>query len=419
MFLAGLLGLSCQKASLNHQATADFDTASVKVENEVLPKQKLNDTSNFRKTADLQIQKLISASRNGDLSLVKSLTNSNELDINQRILYTRNYWLSPLSEAVKYKHYDIVEFLVHMDADPNLSLGEGGTALQYAAGSSPSNVFKMLLENGGEVNKYLPESWSYRTAMSRAVERGNLENVKLLISNGALLNPDSLNGYESYLVRAAAKLELGVFKELLESGSDVNATYTEPYEDCILCPEEITITHFLVGMYYYTDKDKVGPFLDLVLARTPNLNIENSFGYTPLEFAMLGDNYELVERLIDAEAKLETEGYSSLHVAAQFSNHEMVDYLITKGVNVNIKDEYEGNTPLMLCMDCCGGGFGDGITYEDRIKTIRLLIDSGADPYIKNNEGKSFMESVKSNKYPEITALLLDFGFIKEKDIEK
>lgn len=408
---------SCKQIPLEDQKDFSNDSTIVQTQSENQNKPSPDDSISFRRTSGMQVQKLIQAAKTGDFNLVKTIT-TNGVDVNSKICIAKNYCESPLSEAIRYKNYDIVEYLIKHGADPNLDVGKS-TPFHYAIGSSPVEILDLLLKKGAEINQYNELNWNHPTPLSYGISTGNFKNVKRLIELGALIDPDSLNGNNSPLGRAAAKLEHEMFKELLEHGANVDATYTEPYEDCILCPEEITITHFLVGMYYYTDKDKVGPFLDLVLARTPNLNIENSFGYTPLEFAMLGDNYELVERLIDAEAKLETEGYSSLHVAAQFSNHEMVDYLITKGVNVNIKDEYEGNTPLMLCMDCCGGGFGDGITYEDRIKTIRLLIDSGADPYIKNNEGKSFMESVKSNKYPEITALLLDFGFIKEKDIEK
>lgn len=52
--------------------------------------------------------------------------------------------------------------------------------------------------------------------------------------------------------------------------------------------------------------------------------------------------------------------------------------LIDKGANVNSPDSY-GNSPLMEAADM----------FDDDDTIIKLLLESGADPYQKNNYGVS------------------------------
>lgn len=77
---------------------------------------------------------------------------------------------------------------------------------------------------------------------------------------------------------------------------------------------------------------------------------------------------------INALSKL---GYSPLHLAVQEELTAYVRVLCENGANVNIKDRHS-NTPLFYVKK------GD-----DSFDICKILIEYGANPYIKNNEGKT------------------------------
>ena len=76
-------------------------------------------------------------------------------------------------------------------------------------------------------------------------------------------------------------------------------------------------------------------------------------------------------------------GETALHCAADMSNGEIAQLLISKGANVNIKDN-EGRTPLFYIYSF---GF-DAENLEE------ILINAGADVSIKDNEGKTYIEYI-------------------------
>jgi ankyrin repeat protein len=67
-------------------------------------------------------------------------------------------------------------------------------------------------------------------------------------------------------------------------------------------------------------------------------------------------------------------GMSLIHISAMNGDHQIMSYLIHKGLHVNSVDNY-GNTPLHYAVR---GNF---------IKCIQMLVEKDADENIKNNDG--------------------------------
>ena len=70
--------------------------------------------------------------------------------------------------------------------------------------------------------------------------------------------------------------------------------------------------------------------------------------WTPLHYAALNGNKEIVELLIAKGADMNVtanEEWTPLHTTALEGNKEVVELLIAKGVDVNAKD-IDGKTPL-------------------------------------------------------------------------
>ena len=114
-------------------------------------------------------------------------------------------------------------------------------------------------------------------------------------------------------------------------------------------------------------------------------------GRTPLHYAALEDRADDVRELLDAGAEVNAQdrgGYTPLHFAAQQGSISAATLLVAAGAQVEIADGF-GNTALHKAAFQFQGGDP---------ALIRLLLDAGADPDIRNNTGKS----------PREVALLFD-----------
>ena len=100
---------------------------------------------------------------------------------------------------------------------------------------------------------------------------------------------------------------------------------------------------------------------------------------TPLHFATREGHNEIAELLISRGADLNSKdesGWTPLHWASRTGHKEVTELLISKGADVNAKDE-NGSNPLHQAAMSCGDN------YE---KIIELLIANGADVNAKYEE---------------------------------
>ncbi|MEI6061593.1 MAG: ankyrin repeat domain-containing protein [Bacteroidota bacterium] len=345
------------------------------------------------------IHELMNAAKDNNLVLAKKLLDDG-CDVNGKIEVGANIWESPLLCGVGHKDSEMAILLLKYGADPAQDLGRGMNPFHCAAGASTHQTFLLLLDRCKDVN-ILNASENHKTPLAFAIAEGKLENVKSLIKRGAKIDPDSLNGMSSPLADACVYNQLMIFKFLLNQGAKVNALYSSENEDCMPCLKGITVLHQLVDLNSYSNHNTIKDFLDVLIKYKPDMNIESDYGLTALEHACYDNDTILVDWLIAQGSKLETDDYSALHCAAMLSNYKMVEFLLKKGANPNSKTK-EGNSPLLVSYNCCGDGFGEGITTYDRIKTTRVLIAYGANPFLKNNNNESFFDLCKGNFKREV-----------------
>ncbi|RXK36450.1 hypothetical protein M231_06294 [Tremella mesenterica] len=100
-----------------------------------------------------------------------------------------------------------------------------------------------------------------------------------------------------------------------------------------------------------------------------------------------------VRHLIEVEGfspnEMDTNRYSPMHAAASYAHLELLDYLISKGGDINLVDG-DGDTPL----------FG-----VETVSFAEAMIDRGADPLHMNNEGLRADEALEDSD-PEIASFL-------------
>lgn len=74
-----------------------------------------------------------------------------------------------------------------------------------------------------------------------------------------------------------------------------------------------------------------------------------------------------------------TGGRNALHFAADYGHVDIIEYLISKGANVNLKDKH-GITPLLAAI------------YEEHTDCVKMLLKSGAKTDGKAPDGSSYID---------------------------
>src|SRR6202008_4744280 len=121
--------------------------------------------------------------------------------------------------------------------------------------------------------------------------------------------------------------------KMIAAGADVNAAQGDG----------TTALHWAV---YKVDAD----LARALLARGAKPDAMNNYGSSPLAEAVKVANARLVEMLLDAGSNVEVpnpEGQTALMLAARAGSVDVAELLVRHGADVNAKETWRGQTPLM------------------------------------------------------------------------
>ncbi len=187
-----------------------------------------------------------------------------------------------------------------------------------------------------------------------AVRSGWMSATKLLLENGAILNPESPRRLTP-LTAAAAGGNKGIVELLLSKGANINA---------------LDGVHGWAPLHYAVYYG-LRTLAETLLGHGADVDVRSDDGNRPLHLAVDKGFTSLVELLLAHKADINAPGKGGetpLFEAIQGNRVEMVQFLISNKANVNFKTE-SGETPLL-----CAAG-----TKNINIAILKALLDSGAD----------------------------------------
>lgn len=101
---------------------------------------------------------------------------------------------------------------------------------------------------------------------------------------------------------------------------------------------------------------------------------------------------EAISKYIESNPKQIDEvvkGRTYLHYACDYGQKEIINYLLSKGANINIEDIYN-ITPLLAAI------------WENHVSCVELLVKKGANTKVKAPDGKSLIESTDNDEIKKL-----------------
>ena len=254
---------------------------------------------------------------------------------------------------MRAKSVEMAALLIDEGADIEYEIDCGETPLLYAIYFKRVEMIRLLLDEGADIeyeNRYRQTPLCY--AIEQIVEQGhNLEIAALLLARRADVNGGK--GQQAKMLRALHNSEKELFNLLLDNGVEVDA------------------------------RDDNG--------RTALMNLDCN---TYLAYLFL-------ERGADIEAK-DNDGRTALMSAAEYvaedgpddSENDKLRILLGRRAEVNAVDN-KGKTALMHAVE----RLQDNEDYLEQLKArVTLLIDSGANIGMKDNDGRTVFDLCKSEE---------------------
>ena len=308
------------------------------------------------------------------------------LSLGMSVNMTDKSGLTPMMTAcLKGGRLENVKTLVIHGAEIHKVNKDGKSALHFAATFSSPEVVKYLLSRGMSVN--MTDNSSRSPLLCACLEGGRLENIKTLVEHGAEIHKVDKNG-KSALHFAATFSCPEVVKYLLSRGMSVNMTDNSSRSPLLCaCLEGGRLKNIKTLVLHGAEIHKVdidgksvlhfaatfssSKVVKYLLSTRLSVNMTDNSSRSPLMCACLeGGRFENIKTFIERGAdiyKVDKDGKSALHFAATFSSPEVVKYLLSRGMSVNMTDNSD-RTPLMCACLKCG-----------RLENIKMLIEYGAD----------------------------------------
>jgi ankyrin repeat protein len=292
---------------------------------------------------------------------------------------------TPLMFAALHGRKDCVDALIAAHADIKARDKHGDTALQWAVHGGSIDCIQALIDAGADVKATNNDGVS---PLMWAARLGDLDEVELLLKDGAGANSKNKDG-ENALVSAVC----------------ASWTYASDTNEglWIMSPAQPNV---YAGMYAVlvdivavlsagkAPKHAAGwgagdvPTVKCLIAAGADMNCRDAlYGLTPLEAAIVRDNGDCADALMEAGADVnarDTFGETALVWSALKGDVKRVQALLAAKADINFKDKF-GRSILMFAV------------AGDNADCVSALIAAGADVKAKDNKGFMARSYAKSD----------------------
>ncbi|KAJ6788077.1 hypothetical protein PWT90_02524 [Aphanocladium album] len=275
----------------------------------------------------------------------------------------------------------ITKLLLDHGADTSLADGEKRTALEVAAWSGHIDVVKILLDAGADVNL----SPGGLSPLHRATLTGHCDIVELLLLRDANSAARCSRGWLP-LHYAAHRGYLSIVKLLIgNQPTNINATSKE---------EDTPILYAVIGGQF--------DVVEYLISLGADISIPDSFGITPLIFAAMAGYQEIVSILLEHDStaadvnNLNGENLTPIIAAAGSGHLEVVKLLLQHNVDLDVHGQ--------------GGASLVAACWKDHSEIVSLLLDAGADIEATNHLGFSPLHVAATCGGTEMVRFLLGRG---------
>jgi uncharacterized protein len=331
---------------------------------------------------------LLGAAKKGNLDVLRSALqaginpNTSELEKNRNPRHK-----TALMFAAERGHLEAVQMLVKAGAEVNLSDRPGKklgkTPLMYAARADKADIVRFLLEAGAIVDA---QNKRGETALLYAVEESSVAAVRILLEFGA--DPHKKN-WDSTPFESATYAGEEIAKLMMAADRQKGKALSHPAQE-----------EMLRSATFSENIDLVRSLIESGVS----VNAIDASGWTALMYAAAKGNLELVEVLLEAGADVNpanNSGKTPLTEAAYWGHDKVVERLIVAGADVNAIGSDDDWTPLMKCL------------AFNKPDVAQVLLKAGADPNIRNSDGKTALTLAVEDKKNAIAQLLREAGAIE------
>ncbi|XP_004602631.2 transient receptor potential cation channel subfamily A member 1 [Sorex araneus] len=313
------------------------------------------------------------AAEEGQIQLMEMIINDSSCET---VNMMDNYGNTPLHWAAGKNQVESVKFLLSKGANPNLRNNNMMAPLHLAVQGLHNEVVKVLTEHSG-TNVNL-EGENGNTSVLIACARDNSEALQILLKHGA--KPCKSNKWGCFPIHQAAF-----------SGAKNCLEIILKYGDEHGYPRQSHINFVNNGKSSPLHMAVQGGDLEMIklcLDNGAKLDMMETGKCTALHFAATQGATEIVKLMIssysgniDIVNAVDGNQETLLHRASLFDHHELAEYLISMGADINAID-CEGRSPLLLA------------TTSASWNVVNLLLSKGAQVDIKDNFGRNFLHMI-------------------------
>lgn len=332
---------------------------------------------NFKETNKAGETALIIATRLGYKEIFDDLLNIPEVDINAK---DKGY-LTSLHQSIRYFHPDLMEKLLNKGANINIQTGEGKTPLIYAIEKNQQEVVKFLIKRGADITLKTKVD---NDAMFYAFSTCNQPIVQILLDSGATLNAKT-NASRANLLSAASKPSAACTDLFTSMIDTLNLREEQP---------DLVNKAFILATTFNNSK-----YLEPFIQKGVSIDATGAFGQTALMSACDKGYVKVVDYLLAKKANVnlkDEDGKTALmHVASikDVNNREIVKKLLEAGADINQQDA-DGWTALMYAV------------LSNNKEFAQLLLEAKINRQLKSKDGLTALEMAQQRNRPEIAELL-------------